>query len=81
MTIHGRWSYSMTSWTVTTPGCVMRAAARASFCVRACRTSRSASATYSPAVNSLTATVRCSTSSWARQTLPMPPRPSTSPSR
>lgn len=81
MTIQGRLSYSTTSWTVTTPGWVMRAAARASFWVRACSTTRSASATYSPAVNSLTATVRCSTSSWARQTLPMPPRPRTSPSR
>lgn len=81
MTIHGRSSCSRTSWTVTTAGCWIRAAARASFCVRACMTSRSAWATYRPAVSSLTATVLWSSSSCARHTLPMPPRPIGSTSR
>ncbi len=75
MTIRGRPSTSATSCTATTPGWRIRAAARASRCIRSRRAASSGAAASVNVRSSLTATSRPSTSSTARQTTPMPPRP------
>ena len=81
ITIHGRLSCSSTSWTVTTAEWLIRAAARASASGAGEQHGLVALGTYSAAVNSLMATARCSTSSCARHTRPMPPLPMESTSR
>ncbi len=73
ITIHGRPSCSTTSWTPTTLGCVTRATACAS---RSVRFLCSASNRPPRGCTSLTATGRPSSRSSARQTVPIPPRPS-----
>ncbi len=70
-TRYGRPSSSPTRWTSTTLGCDSRAAARASIRNRW----RATSLRWTAAMN-FTATARSSRVSWARNTWPMPPRPS-----
>ncbi len=79
ITIHGRPSCSSTSYTVTTPRCLICAAARASCCIREPRVRSSASGMPVTA-SSFTATRRCSLVSSATQTVPIPPLPRRSPS-
>jgi hypothetical protein len=81
ITIHGRLSSSTTSKTVTAPLLRIRAIALASRRVRVISRRFSSSSMLDGNRSSLTATVRPSVSSWARHTVPMPPRPRTSPSR
>ncbi len=81
MTTQGLPSSTTTSCTVTTAGCSIRAAARASRCIRRYAFSRSASLNWSGSRGSLTATARCTTRSKPRQTVPIPPCPSRSSSR
>ncbi len=81
ITIHGRPSSSTTSKTVTAAVCRIRAVALASRRVRTISRCFSASSTAPVIRSSFTATIRPSISSSARHTVPMPPRPSTSPSR
>lgn len=81
MTIHGLPSSTATSWTVTTEGWSIRAAARASRCMRWCTVLCSRSPRCSGTRGSLTATSRSTTSSWARHTVPIPPCPSRASSR
>ncbi len=75
MTMTGRPCSSVTSCTVTTPVCRIRAAACASRCIRVRRSSSSAWEASVKARRTLTATSRFSSSSTARATTPMPPRP------
>src|SRR5215213_7732819 len=75
MTRNRRPSASTTSWMVTNPGWLSRAAARAS---RSARSRSTPGATPAPegSSTSLTATGRPSRASSARHTVPIPPRPS-----
>jgi hypothetical protein len=75
MTIQGRPSSVATSYTVTTLRLATRAAAHASRSSRAYIRSTSPDASPAGARTSLTATSRCSTSSRARHTVPIPPSP------
>lgn len=81
MTMQGRPLSSTTSYPRTAPGALTCAASRASRRVRS--DSRASSDSLMPGGKdtSLTATGRRSTSSRARHTVPMPPRPSTESSR
>ncbi len=81
MTIHGRPPSVATSYTVTTFPLATRAAAHASRSSRAYIRCTSSPASPAGARTSLTATSRCSTSSRARHTVPMPPSPSGARSR
>lgn len=81
MTIQGRSSSSTTSKTVTAPLLRIRAIALASRSVRVMSRRFSSSSMLEGKRSSFTATVRPSISSSARQTVPMPPRPRTAPSR
>jgi len=81
MTIHGRSSSSTTSKTVTALLLRIFAMAFASRSVRVISRRFSSSSMLDGNLSSLTATVRPSVSSSARHTVPMPPRPSTPPSR
>src|SRR5690625_4663436 len=76
MTTQGLPSHSKTSWMVMTAGWEARAADRASRRTRACASSRSAGVKWSGSRTCLIATSRCSSGSWASQTMPIPPRPS-----
>ncbi len=76
ITIHGRPSCVATSYTVTTLWFATRAAAHASRSRRAYIRSTSLAGRPCGARTSFTATSRFSTSSRARQTVPMPPSPS-----
>lgn len=76
ITIQGRPSCVATSYTVTTLRLATRAAAHASRSSRAYIRSTSGPASPCGARTSLTATSRCSSSSRARHTVPMPPSPS-----
>lgn len=81
ITIHGRPSSVATSYTVTTLRSAIRAAAHASRSRRAYIRSTSDAGSPAGARTSFTATSRCSTSSRARHTVPMPPSPSGDSSR
>ncbi len=81
ITTHGVPPWSKTSCTVTTDGCSIRAAARASRSTRCRVSARSASGSDAGSSTSLTATSRSRAVSQARHTAPMPPRPSSPPSR
>ncbi len=81
MTIQGWPLSSNTSYTAATPGWLSRPAALASRNVRVVNISRSGPVSPLMQCSSLTATSRPRSSSTARQTTPMPPRPSDSTSR
>ena len=65
-----------TSWRVTTPGWLSRAAALASRSARSRNVTRSAPVGPTGSSTSFTATARPSRTSSARHTVPIPPRPS-----
>lgn len=81
MTMQGRPSSSTTSCTTTTLGWTTRAALRASRRVRSYSVATSASDRCGCVWSCLSAICRASTSSSARHTVPMPPRPTRSTSR
>ena len=76
MTRNSRSSASTTSWRVTTPGWLSRAAALASRSARSRNATRSAPGGPTGSSTSFTATARPSRTSSARHTVPIPPRPS-----
>ena len=81
MTIQGWPASSTRSYTCTVPGWLTRAASRASRSRRARAVLRSSPVSRPVRRTCLIATGRCNVSSWASQTAPMPPWPSSRRSR